>query len=280
MTYSLWPHGLQHTRPPCPSQTPRVYSNLCPLSRWCHPAISSSVVPFFCLQSFPASSIHGIFQARVLEWGAIAFSIAAAASKSPHTYTETKLHPRANKFRSKTYRATSPVKQEHNPEHKNTGGQKSHQTHRHLKTHYWTLHCTPERRDPAPPTRTPMQASLTWKPWQATHLTPPIGRNLHKGEEPQTARIQKGYPKHSNLNKMKRQRSIQQVKEHDKSPPNQTKEEIGSLTGKEFRIMTVKMTQNFENKMEVQINSLETRMEKIQGKFNKDLVEIRKAVNQ
>ena len=79
---------------------------------------------------------------------------------------------------------------------------------------------------------------------------------------------------------MKRQRSIQQVKEHDKSPPNQTKEEIGSLTGKEFRIMTVKMTQNFENKMEVQINSLETRMEKIQGKFNKDLVEIRKAVNQ
>ena len=79
---------------------------------------------------------------------------------------------------------------------------------------------------------------------------------------------------------MKRLRNIQQAKEHDKSPPNQTKEEIGSLTGKEFRIMTVKMTQNFENKMEVQINSLETRMEKMQGKFNKDLVEIRKAVNQ
>ena len=41
---SLWPHGLQHARPPCPSPTPRVYSNPCPLSWWCHPAISSSVV--------------------------------------------------------------------------------------------------------------------------------------------------------------------------------------------------------------------------------------------
>ena len=53
---SLRPHELQHTRPPCPSQTPRVYSNSCPLSRWCHPAISSYVVPFSsCPQSLPAS---------------------------------------------------------------------------------------------------------------------------------------------------------------------------------------------------------------------------------
>ena len=52
----LWPHGLQHTRPPCPSPTPGVHSNSCPLSRWCHPTSSSSVVPFFShLQSFPAS---------------------------------------------------------------------------------------------------------------------------------------------------------------------------------------------------------------------------------
>ena len=56
---SLRPHGLQHARPPCPSPTPRVYSNSCPLSRWCHPTISS-VVPFSShLQSFPAS---GSFQ--------------------------------------------------------------------------------------------------------------------------------------------------------------------------------------------------------------------------
>ena len=43
---SWWPHGLQHARPPCPSTTPRVYPNSCPLSRWCHPIISSSVIPF------------------------------------------------------------------------------------------------------------------------------------------------------------------------------------------------------------------------------------------
>ena len=127
---------------------------------------------------------------------------------------------------------------------------------RHLKTHYSTLHCTPERRDPAPPSRTLTQASLTRKPWQATRPTPLTGRNLHNKEEPQTSSIQKGHPKHSNINKMERQRNIQQVKEHDKCPPNQTKEkEIGSLPEKEFIIMKVKMSQNFENKMELQINS-------------------------
>ena len=53
---SLQPHGLQHTRLSCPSPTPRACSRSCPLSRWCHPTISSSVVPFSsCLQSFPAS---------------------------------------------------------------------------------------------------------------------------------------------------------------------------------------------------------------------------------
>ena len=57
---SLWAHGLQHARPPCPSPTPRVYANLCSLSWWCHPTLSSSVIPFSsCLQSFPAS---GSFQ--------------------------------------------------------------------------------------------------------------------------------------------------------------------------------------------------------------------------
>ena len=53
---SLWPHGLQHTRPPCPSPTPGAHSNSCPLNQWCHPTISSSVIPFSsCPQSFPAS---------------------------------------------------------------------------------------------------------------------------------------------------------------------------------------------------------------------------------
>ena len=58
---SSQPHGLQHARPPCLSPTPGVYSNSCPLSRWCHPAIWSSFVPFSsCLQSFPTS--------RSLKW--------------------------------------------------------------------------------------------------------------------------------------------------------------------------------------------------------------------
>ena len=53
---SLWPHELQHSRPPCPSPIPGVYPNPCPSSRWCHPTVSSSVFPFSsCLQSFPAS---------------------------------------------------------------------------------------------------------------------------------------------------------------------------------------------------------------------------------
>ena len=78
---------------------------------------------------------------------------------------------------------------------------------------------------------------------------------------------------------MKRQRNIQPVKEHDKSPKNHTKkEEIWSLSQKEFGIMIVKMIQNLENKMELQINSLETRIEKMQERFNKDLEEIKKSI--
>ena len=60
---SLWPHESQHIRPPCPSPTPRACSNSCPLSWWCHPTISFSVVPFSsCLQSFPASGSFPISQ--------------------------------------------------------------------------------------------------------------------------------------------------------------------------------------------------------------------------
>ena len=60
---SLWPHQLQHARLPCPSPTSRVYSNSCPLSWWCHPTISSSVIHFSsCLQSFPASGSYQMSQ--------------------------------------------------------------------------------------------------------------------------------------------------------------------------------------------------------------------------
>ena len=79
---SLRPHGLQHSRPPCPSPTPRVYSNSCPLSRWHHPTISSSVVPFSShLQSFPAS---GSFQmSRLFTSGGQSIGVLASASVLP-----------------------------------------------------------------------------------------------------------------------------------------------------------------------------------------------------
>ena len=76
---------------------------------------------------------------------------------------------------------------------------------------------------------------------------------------------------------MKRQRNTQQVKEQDKCPPDQTKEEeIGNLPDKEFQIMILKVIQDLENKMELQINSRETRIEKMQKRVNKDLEEIKK----
>ena len=77
---------------------------------------------------------------------------------------------------------------------------------------------------------------------------------------------------------MKRQRNNQQVKEYDIHPPNQTKEEkTRCLPEKEFRIMIVQMIQNPENKMELQINRLEIRIEKMQEIFNKDLEEMKKS---
>ena len=82
MSDSLWPHGLQHTRLLCPSPTPRAYSNSCPLSRWCHPAISSSVIPFSsCLKSFPAA---GSFQmSRLFRSGGQSIGVSASASVLP-----------------------------------------------------------------------------------------------------------------------------------------------------------------------------------------------------
>ena len=79
---SLWPYGLQHTRSPCPSPTPRVYSNLCPLSRWCHPTISSSVVPLSShLQSSPVS---GSFQmSQFFTSGGQRIGVSASASVLP-----------------------------------------------------------------------------------------------------------------------------------------------------------------------------------------------------
>ena len=79
---SLWPHGLQFARLPCPSPTPRACSNLSPLSWWCHPAISSSVVPFSsCLQSFPASG--SFLRSQFFASGGQSIWVSASASVLP-----------------------------------------------------------------------------------------------------------------------------------------------------------------------------------------------------
>ena len=82
MSDSLWPHESQHTRPPCPSTTPGVHSNLCPSSRWCHPAISSSVIPFSSHpQSLPASESFPVSQ--LFTWGGQSTGVSALASVLP-----------------------------------------------------------------------------------------------------------------------------------------------------------------------------------------------------
>ena len=82
MSDSLWPHGPQHARLPYPSPTPGVYSNSCPLSQWCHPTISSSVVPFSShLQSFPASGSFKMNQ--FFTSGGQSIGVSASASVLP-----------------------------------------------------------------------------------------------------------------------------------------------------------------------------------------------------
>ena len=86
MSDSLRPHGLQHAKPPCPSPTPRANPNSCPLSRGCHPTISSSVVPFSsCLQSFPASGsfqMSQFFTSGGQNVGSLSFNISPSNESS------------------------------------------------------------------------------------------------------------------------------------------------------------------------------------------------------
>ena len=79
---SLWPHESEHARPPCPSPTPGVYPNPCASSRWCHQAISSSVIPFSsCPQSLPASESFPMSQ--LFTWGGQSIGVSASASVLP-----------------------------------------------------------------------------------------------------------------------------------------------------------------------------------------------------
>ena len=81
MSDSLWPHEPQHTRPPCPSPAPGIYSNSCPLSWWCHPTISSSVAPFSCPQSFPASG--SLRKSQLFASGGQSIGVSASTSVLP-----------------------------------------------------------------------------------------------------------------------------------------------------------------------------------------------------
>ena len=91
MSDSLRPHESQHPRPPCPSPTPRVHSDSHPLSQWCHPAISSSVVPFSsCPQSLPASESFPVSQ--LFTWGGQSTGLSALASFLPKKFFPKKQH--------------------------------------------------------------------------------------------------------------------------------------------------------------------------------------------
>ena len=81
MSDSLWPHEPQHTRPPCPSPTPGVHPNPCLLSQWCHPTISSSVIPFSCPQSFSASGSFPVSQ--LFASGGQSIGVSASTSVLP-----------------------------------------------------------------------------------------------------------------------------------------------------------------------------------------------------
>ena len=81
MSHSLWPHGLQQARFPCPSPSPGAFSNSCLSSWWCHPTISSSVIPFSCLQSFPESGPFPVSQ--FFTSGGQSIGVSASASVLP-----------------------------------------------------------------------------------------------------------------------------------------------------------------------------------------------------
>ena len=82
---SLWPHEAQHARPPCSSPTPGVHPNPCPLSRWCHPTISSSVIPFSsCPQSFPASGSFQMSQLFASDGQSIRVSASTISPSNEH----------------------------------------------------------------------------------------------------------------------------------------------------------------------------------------------------
>ena len=139
MSDSLWPHELQHATPPCPSPTPGVHPNSCPLSWWCHPAISSSVIPFSsCPQSLPASESFPMSQLFV--WGGQSTGVSALALFLPkNTQDRSPLEwtgwiSLQSKGLSRVFSNTTVQK------HQFFGTQLSSQSNSHIHTRYWKNH--------------------------------------------------------------------------------------------------------------------------------------------
>ena len=132
---SLQPHELQHARPPCPSPTPGVHPNPCPLSRWCHPTVSSSVVPFSsCLQCFPAS---GSFQmGQLTAAGAQSIGVSASTSVLPKN-TQDWSPLRWTGWISLQFKGLSRVSNTTAQKHQFFGAQPSSQSSSHI--HTWPL---------------------------------------------------------------------------------------------------------------------------------------------
>ena len=129
---SLRPHESQHARPPWPSPTPRVHSNSCPSSQWCHPPISSSVVPFSsCYQSLPASGSFPMSQ--LFTWGGQSTRVSASASFLPKNTQDWSLEwtgwiSLQSKGLSRVFSNTTPQK------HQSFGAQLSSQSNSHIHT--------------------------------------------------------------------------------------------------------------------------------------------------
>ena len=133
---SLRPHESKHARPPCPSQIPAVYSNSCPLSRWCHPAISSSVCPFSsCPQSLPAS---GSFQmSQLFTWGGQSTGVSASASVLPMNIQDWPPLGWTGWISLQSKGLSKSVLQQHSTKHQFSGTELLSQSNSHI--HTWLL---------------------------------------------------------------------------------------------------------------------------------------------
>ena len=136
---SLWPHELQHARPPCPSPAPRVHSNSRLSSQWCHPATSSSVVPFFsCPQSLPAS--ESFPRSQIFSWGGQSTGVSALASFLPKNTQDwsplewTGYISLQSKGLSRAFSNTTVQKDQY------FSTQLSSQSNSHIHSDYWKYH--------------------------------------------------------------------------------------------------------------------------------------------